>query len=92
MFFQEKLVHHRQFDEDLKSCFVYNMKNDRWSEIADMNEERFEAACTVYEGKNIASGGSGKSVEAYEDLILVEAYDYYKNDWNYLPGMIERQK
>ena len=34
----------------LNSCFMYNMKNDRWSNIADMNERKFEADCTVYGG------------------------------------------
>ena len=33
------------------------MKRDRWSQIADINENRDDAACTVYEGKIVVSGG-----------------------------------
>ena len=32
--------------DDLKSCFIYKMKLDRWRQIADMNEERRDAART----------------------------------------------
>ena len=37
--------------QTLKSCFIYNMKSDKRSQIADMNENREGAACTIYEGK-----------------------------------------
>ena len=73
----------------LKSCFVYNMKRDRWSQIADMNEKRTFAACTIYEGKIAVTGGIG-----FNDNYLksVEAYDYYENKWTYLPDMNDERR
>ena len=68
----------------LKSCFIYNMKHDTWSQIADVNEQRDNAACTVYEGKIFVTGGIGK--------FSVEAYDYYENKWTCLPDMNEKKE
>ena len=68
----------------LKSCFVYNIKCDKWSQIADINENRDDAACTVYEGRIVVTGGNNN-----ERLKSVEAYDYHENKWTYLPDMIE---
>ena len=64
----------------LSTCLVYNIKHDKWSQIADMNDKRELAACTVFEGKIVVSGGlKSKSVEAY---------DFYEDKWTYLPYMI----
>ena len=59
------------------------MKYETWTKIADMNEHRKGAACTVYEGKFVVSGSFY--------LKSVEAYDYYENKWNYLPDMIKER-
>ena len=68
------------------------MKYDDWSQIDYMNEERFYAASTVFEGKIVVTGG--KSDTSYSrlrtremKLSSVEAYDYYENKWTYLPDM-----
>ena len=63
-------------------CLTYNIKNDKWSNIANMNDIRQNPACTVFEGKIVVSGGRSKSVEAY---------DYYENKWTYLPDMIKNE-
>ena len=68
--------------QSLSSCLSYDVKRDIWSQIADMNDRRFGAACTVYEGKIVVSGGFSSSVEAF---------DYYENKWTYLPDMIEER-
>ena len=62
--------------------FVYNLKADKSFQLADTKEERYFAACTVFEGKIVVTGGYSKSVEAY---------DYYENKWNNLPDMIEKR-
>ena len=62
------------------------MKCNRWSQLTDMNESKYVAACTVYEGKIVVSGGWNN-----EELNSVEAYDYYENKWTYLPDMIEER-
>ena len=45
-----------------------------------MKESRKCAACTVFEGKIVVSGGV--------DFNSVESYDYYENKWDYFPSMI----
>ena len=50
-------------------CLKYSIKTKQWTYIANMNKYRYNAACTLLEGKIVVSGG----------IILrtVEAYDYY---------------
>ena len=66
-------------------CTVYNIKDDKWSQIADLNEGRKAAAFTVFEGKIVVSGGYYKGTS-------VEAFDYYENRWYYFPDMIEKRR
>ena len=47
-----------------------------------MNHYRAFAACTVFEGKIVVSGGMHTV-----HLKSVEAYDHYENKWNFLPNM-----
>ena len=64
------------------TCLKYDTKNSQWSCIAEMKFPRKDAACSVFEGKIVVSGG-------FNNLKSVEAYDYYENKWNYLPNMIQ---
>ena len=48
------------------SCYVYNFKTNKLNRKADM-EERFDSACTVFEGKIVVSGGISLSHE-YQEL------------------------
>ena len=41
----------------LKCCFKYDTKTSKWTNIADMNNYRYCAACTVFEGKLVVTGG-----------------------------------
>ena len=52
-----------------------------------MKENRYFAACTVYEGKIVESGGWSSKLL----LKSVETFDYYENKWIYLPDMIEKR-
>ena len=61
-------------------CFTYNFENSKLTQLADMKQNRNDAACTVFEGKIVVTGGFSKSVEAY---------DHYEYEWAYLPDMIE---
>ena len=83
-FFKQKLfiIGGRSY-QTLNSCFVYKINGTEWSQIANMIEERENAACAVFEGKIIVCGGIG--------MKSVETYDYYKNKWTYLPDMIEHR-
>ena len=65
--------------------FKHETENNKWSEIADITSYRHSSACTVFEGKVVATGGNIAG-----GLNTVEAYDdHHENKWNSLPGMIE---
>ena len=57
------------------SCLKYDTKTSQWSYIAKIKTARVNAACTVFEGKIVVSGGN-------YNLKSVEAYDYYENKWS----------
>ena len=69
------------------SCFMYNFETNKLSQIAYMNKSRCYAACTVFEGKIVVTGGESN----YFTLKSAEAYDYYENKWTYLPDMVEKR-
>ena len=57
------------------------------SKLSDLNVARFDASCTVLEGKIVVTGG----VSNYFSLKSVEAYDYYEDKWTCLPDIIEER-
>ena len=67
--------------------FVYNLKNDKWIQKNKTKQRRGYAACTVFEGKIVVTGGIYKWIR----LQSVEAYDYDQNRWNFLPEMLKRR-
>ena len=74
------------FNGSTNFCFKYDFTHNKWSYSANkMNERSSCAACTVFEGKIVVSGGENNS----EVLKSVEAYDYYENNWTHLPSMIQ---
>ena len=68
------------------NCFVYNLENKKLMELAKIKHIRYNAACTVFEGKIVVTGGQYK-----RNLQSVETYDHYENKWTYLPDMIEKR-
>ena len=58
-----------------------------WNKIADLNVARDCAACTVFEGKIVVTGGKS----SWYQLRSVEAYDYKEKKWTFLPDMIEKE-
>ena len=70
--------------EILNSILKFNPADCSWKEVAEMNESRCYASCTVFEGKIVVSGG-------YNDRSLntVEVYDHVANSWTNMPNMIK---
>ena len=66
---------------------MHYLQNDQWSPIENINEARYTAGCTVFEGKIIVTGG----IHDWYEIKSVEAYHYYENKWTYLPDMIEER-
>ena len=70
-----------------KSCCTYDINCNIWNKIADLNVARDWAACTVFEGKIVVTGG----VYNWSQIKSVEAYDYHEDKWIYLPDMIKER-
>ena len=66
-----------------RSCTFYDKQSKNWTSIAAMILGRENAACTVFEGKIIVSGGWFE----YKNNTI-EAYDYHENKWSYFPNML----
>ena len=85
------------------TCVFYDKKTNEWTHIASMTENRKKAACTVYKGKIVLSGGY-REVEMEITLLSyppqyrtslednetnsVEAYDHHENKWYSFPSML----
>ena len=69
-------------------CFEYSVINKRWRAVAKMKLARENAACAVYEGKVVVSGGINNQTDRF-GTNAVEAFDHVANEWTLMPGMIE---
>ena len=75
------------YENSRNSCIKYNTKSNSWIEISNTIEGREYAACTVYEGRIVVSGGYNNPVG--EALNTVEAYDHEADAWTSMPSMIQ---
>ena len=73
-------------EEVFQSC-CYKYVANKWTKIADLQNERCFSACTVFKGKIVVTGGSNSD----GSLRSVEAYDHHKNKWTYLSDMIAKR-
>ena len=55
--------------------------------VAGLNLARDCAACTVFEGKIVVTGGDNNQLQ----LKSIEAYDHYENKRTYLPYLIDKR-
>ena len=79
-------------------CVFYDNQRDQWTSADSMMESRKEAACTVFEGKIIVSGGSrkvvrnqlreGGHVNIRSRHRSIEAYDFHEKKWSSFPNML----
>ena len=66
------------------SCLQFDTKDNNWKEVAGMNEARRCAACTIFEGRIVVSGGWD---ENYNELNTIESYDVIADEWSSMPNM-----
>ena len=63
----------------------------KWQEVARMNHRRSYAACAVFEGKIVVSGGWGTGYNRWNNnLNTVESYDVIGNKWSPMANIINR--
>ena len=66
-------------------CLEFSTRDRTWREIARMEEKRVKAACAVFEGRVVVSGGHYQGLESR----TVEAYDHIADEWSRMPCMSE---
>ena len=69
----------------MNKCFAFSQVNSKVQQVTPMNVWRSNAACTVFEGKVVVSGG------CYTQQT-VEVYDHVADTWSYMPNMIKRRR
>ena len=74
-------------ETELDICTQFDTKDYTWRDVASMNEIRSYAACTVFEGRVVVSGGYGIN----GILNSVEAYDHMAAEWSYMPNMVKKR-
>ena len=68
----------------LKTCFSYDPTKNEWSDVEQMNEARRSAACCVFAGKIVVSGGNKNKTAEYFDLET--------NTWTNMPSkMVDKR-
>ena len=70
----------------MSTCVQFRTSSVSWKELSRMNEERCYAACSVFKGRIVVSGGF--SFNAFESKT-VEVYDHVANEWLKMASMIE---
>ena len=57
-------------------------------EVSDMNGRRYDAACAVFEGKIVVSGGHYNQGRIGQMLRTNEMYDHVADSWTNMPDLI----
>ena len=70
-------------------CIVFDTKDNKFIKAADLNEPRSAAACTVFEGRVVVSGGH--NINNMFGTNTVEAYDHVAHKWKFMPNMISKR-
>ena len=66
-------------------CVAFDTRDAKWREFSPLKERRFDAACAVFEGRIVVSGGWYYD----NDIKTVEAYDHVADAWVFMPDMNE---
>ena len=88
-FMQKLFVISSSISRNSSKCMFYDTKSNKWCITATMKKYRLSAACTVFEGDIIISGGFAVSSLRDWNLKTVEAYDHHENKWSYYPNMLK---
>ena len=68
------------------TCVAFDKTHNDWKEVAEMNQVRESAACTIFEGRIVVSGGQDDNDI---ELNTVESYDVIAAKWSSMPNMID---
>ena len=83
-------INHNLFDY----CLQYDTKGPKFKEVSGMNQAKYGAACTVFQGHIVVSGGYIRDIQAGFPLMTytntVELYDHVDDKWSCMPSMVNR--
>ena len=65
------------------SCIYFDIRQDNFVEVSKMIHARMSAACVVFQGKIVISGGMEND---NNELNSVESYDVFSNKWSLMPS------
>ena len=84
--------YYRDDGTDTTFCLQFDTKakNRNWKKVTGMNETRSNAACVVYEGRIVVSGGYSDVVSDYSNTV--EVYDVFGNEWSFMPNMTRSRR
>ena len=71
--------------EVTNSCLQFDTKEKSWKKIAKMKQSRDSAACVVFQGNIVVSGGTDSDDNK---LNSVESYDVFADKWSSMPNTI----
>ena len=75
-----------KYQKVTEKCLELDTKTKRWREITGTEVRRCCAACAVFEGRVVVSGGKGGSLAL---LDSVESYDVVADQWLPMANMLE---
>ena len=67
------------------SCLKFDTKEKIWIKVSNTKGARSCAACAVFQGSIVVSGGHGAH---QQNLNTVESYDVFADEWSPLPSMV----
>ena len=68
------------------SCLQFFRNPTKWKKVSSMIGERKDAACAVFQGNIVISGGINKRSH---NLNTVESYDVFADKWSFMPNTIK---
>ena len=74
--------------EVIDSCLQFDTKDNNLKTVSEMLETRCNAACVVFQGNAVVSGGINNDEHK---LNTVESYDVFADKWSSMPNMLKNK-
>ena len=71
------------------SCIDLNKSKNIFQNVKGMNIARAQAACSVFKGRIVISGGCINGIFSNDKTNTVDAYDHVADKWLSMPNMIK---
>ena len=72
-------------DDEIATVTVFDVTTKKWEFVTPINEVRIDAACALFGGKVVVSGGW--NFDNLNGTNTIEVYDHVADTWSYFPTM-----